>query len=242
MRRTYLFLPLVLLAGRAPAGEIKEVDTALNAGNADTYIGMEYRADVARAGDATQRGDDQAAWAALKDVLAFCDRQTGTDDTRIYSVRSDREANEYRAEAAEGVTTTFVDHACPSGYKLAAFLAVRAGQNDAAFAYLDRAQAIAPHWAEPLTERAYLVGKLGDRQRSLALYQEAMRITERYTGSTYLKPMILRGMGFALTELGRLPEARQAYEASLVLEPDNALAKNELIYISQVEAKASSAK
>lgn len=240
--RHALALLLSAATGVSTAGDIKEIDTYLTAGKADTYIGMEYRPNVVRAGQATARGDDASAWAELKDVLAFCDGQKSTDTLRIYSVGNDAEAKQYRDEAGPDVTVTFVDQACPVAYKMAAFLAVRGGQNDRAFAYLDRAEAVSPHWAEPLAERAYLIGKLGDRQRSLELYEQAMKKAEQYQSSAYLKPLLLRGLGFALTELGRLKEARAAYEDSLKLEPGNALAKNELVYLDQLEAEAAAAK
>ena len=50
--------------------------------------------------------------------------------------------------------------------------------------------------------------------------------------------LMLRNRGYALTELKRLDEAQQAYEESLQLEPDNALAKNELTYIAGLKAGA----
>lgn len=45
-----------------------------------------------------------------------------------------------------------------------------------------------------------------------------------------------RRLGYTLVELGRLREAREAYDASLVAEPDNAIALNELKYIDDIEA------
>lgn len=237
-RMLALAMLLASIAAPAAAGEIKEVEAYLTPARADEYIGMEFRANVARAWQATQRGDGKSAWTALEDVLAFCDEQRSTAARRIYSVHNDAEAKQYRDEAGDGVTTTFVDRACPTAYKQAAFLSVREGRNEAALGYLDRAEALSPHWADPVAERAYLVGKLGDREKSLALYRQALEKAERYDTSAYLKPLVLRGIGFALTELGRLQEAREAYEASLRIEPDNALAKDELVYIDRLRTKA----
>lgn len=45
-----------------------------------------------------------------------------------------------------------------------------------------------------------------------------------------------RRLGYTLVELGRLREAREAYDASLVAEPGNAIALNELKYIDDIEA------
>ena len=226
------FLSLLVVAP-CIAGDINQVDTYLAGARADAYIGEEFRADVAKSIVAAQRGDDRAAWSALSSALTFCGEQRSSDGTRVYSVSNDAEAKEYLASAEAGVRTTFVDHACPAAYKAAAFLAVRASDSQAAFAYLDRAQELAPHWAEPVAERAYLVGKLGDRAASLEIYQAALGLTERYPSSAYVRPLVLRGIGFALIELDRLDEAQRAFETSLALEPTSELAKKEMIYIQQ---------
>jgi tetratricopeptide (TPR) repeat protein len=47
---------------------------------------------------------------------------------------------------------------------------------------------------------------------------------------------LLRGRGFALIELGRLDEAETMYQESLKLEPNNAIAKQELEYIAKLRA------
>lgn len=237
MRPTPVLLLLLLVTAPGMAQDLGEVDTYLAGPRADAYIGEEFRADVTRSMVAAQRGDDQVAWSALSSALAFCDGHRGSAEAPVYSVTNDAEAREYLASAAAGQRPTFVDHACPAAYKAAAFLAVRADDSTAAFSYLDRAQQLAPHWAEPLAERAYLVGKLGDRAASLGIYQAALDLTDRYPNSAYLKPLVLRGIGFTLIELERLDEARRAFEASLELEPSNELARTELLYIEQLRER-----
>ncbi len=69
------------------------------------------------------------------------------------------------------------------------------------------------------------------------MYQRSLSLVEKYPSSAYLKPLVLRGIGFALIELDRLDEAQLAFEASLEMEPTSELARNELIYIQQVRAR-----
>jgi len=52
------------------------------------------------------------------------------------------------------------------------------------------------------------------------------------------RALMLRNRGYALTALNRLDEAQRAYEDSLALDPDNALAENELRYIASLKAGA----
>ena len=47
-----------------------------------------------------------------------------------------------------------------------------------------------------------------------------------------------RGRGYALTELGRLDDAEDAYKTSLNLDPDSNLAKSELRYIEGLKLGA----
>jgi tetratricopeptide (TPR) repeat protein len=47
---------------------------------------------------------------------------------------------------------------------------------------------------------------------------------------------MFRGIGFSLTELGRLDDAESAYRKSLLCEPGNAHAQDELQYIAQLRA------
>lgn len=47
---------------------------------------------------------------------------------------------------------------------------------------------------------------------------------------------LLRGRGFVLTETGRLDDAETSYKDSLVLEPNNPTALNEMQYLAQLRA------
>jgi len=47
---------------------------------------------------------------------------------------------------------------------------------------------------------------------------------------------LLRGKGFALTELGKLDLAEQAYRDSLKLDPENAIATHELAYLAHLKS------
>jgi hypothetical protein len=53
-----------------------------------------------------------------------------------------------------------------------------------------------------------------------------------------MRAHVLRGRGYALTELNRLDEAEQAYNDSLKYEPGNTRAQSELRYIAGLRAGA----
>jgi tetratricopeptide (TPR) repeat protein len=88
-----------------------------------------------------------------------------------------------------------------------------------------------------------LVTERGAALLAMKRYPEAL---EGYQNGLTIKNLadidrarMLRGCGFALTELGRLDDAEQSYRDSLEAEPNNALAKNELAYIAKLRAGAS---
>lgn len=232
-----LIIPLALIAGSASGGEIEEVATELQ-GAAEKYPGSEFRASVNQATAYSQQGKPAVAWNTLQPALLYCDEKQSAGSEQVYSVADASEEAEYRIAASPGTKLVFVDWACPMAYKSAAFLAVQSKETERALALLDRAQALAPHWAEPLAERAYLIGHLGDRPAALALYRKALLLAEKYRSSAHAKALILRGIGFSLTEMGDLDGASQAYRDSLLVEPGSKLAKDELDYIEGLREEA----
>lgn len=238
MRSLIMALALALTAPAAmAAGQIEEVSTELQATEAIAYPGSEYRDVITQAARLSQQGRVDAAWNVLQPAILYCDDKKSSAAEVFYSVANKAEEQEYRDSTPAGVKLHFVDWACPMAYKSAAFLAVQTNEPDRAGALLDRAQALAPHWAEPLAERAYMIGKFGDRPGSLAMYRKAQVLADKYPSSANLKGLILRGIGFALTEMGDLDGATDAYKRSLEIEPSNALAKRELEYIEGVRAE-----
>jgi tetratricopeptide (TPR) repeat protein len=109
------------------------------------------------------------------------------------------------------------------------------GQPNEALAVLDRGLIAGPNATLLIAERnAALI--------ALHRWDDVLAGAARGLAITNLSPrdraLMLRNKGFALTELKRLDEAQRAYEDSLTLDPDNALAKNELRYIAGLKAGA----
>jgi tetratricopeptide (TPR) repeat protein len=109
------------------------------------------------------------------------------------------------------------------------------GRSDEAVAALDTGLGFEP--ANPLliSEKGAAYLALHQWDASLATYSgglaiEGLRASDR--------ARLLRGRGEALIELKRYDEAVAAYQASLKLEPGNAIALNELAYIASVRAGA----
>lgn len=89
------------------------------------------------------------------------------------------------------------------------------------------------HWAPLMYERGVALVSLKRYEEALSVYDELVN----HPGlDKPLLALIHRGRGFALIELGRLPEAETAYQKSLEIEPGNKIAQHELEYIEKLKA------
>ena len=115
--------------------------------------------------------------------------------------------------------------------------AVDARRYEEGIAYLDRTLKIQPQNWMLLSEKIAAL-------QGLARWEEALALADDALASPDLLMLLHRGpfyrrRGFSLIELGRLEEAKAAYEAALELDPEDANAKRELEYIDQLKAGAS---
>jgi tetratricopeptide (TPR) repeat protein len=184
-----------------------------------------------------ENNEKNAALQKLKPIIYKCKSRNKDSDKQIIYAETLEEFLEYVATSEKKKNIEWVIDYCPNAYNTAAFLYVALGDKDKAFEHLDLAIALAPLWAEPHNERGYLHGKLKDFPSALVSYKKAVDLADNYKSSAYVKPIALRGMGFILIEMGELERAKKIFEESLVLEPNNKLAENELEYIRQLQAK-----
>jgi tetratricopeptide (TPR) repeat protein len=80
-------------------------------------------------------------------------------------------------------------------------------------------------------ERANALMTLKRFDEALAGYDDALSTKDLPPEA---RAHLLRGRGYALTELGRLDDAESAYRESLTLQPGNQTAQNELEYIARL--------
>jgi len=222
-----------LLAASLPAtAQVQTVVTPLQRAHSPQQMGAKFRADTNAATMAARQGDIAGARKLLAPVIAYCD-QLATETRDVVSVANDAEYEAFVAASTRGKPVEWVDTACPSAYKMAAFLDIEAKQPDTALAMLDRTSAIAPYWAEPHAERGYLLNQLGRQEEGLASYERALALVEKYESNAYLKALVLRGLGYTYIELHDLDRAEALYRQSLEIEPGNSTAERELEYIRQ---------
>lgn len=173
----------------------------------------------------------------LNTIVKYCDSKVSTGSLNIVSVANQAEYIYFMSTVDKGVSVVWIDMVCPATYKMLAFIQIDMGKVDSAVNNLEKAIEMAPLWAEPHAELGYIMNKAGNFKKAETSYKYAIKLADQFESSKNLKPIALRGLGFALTELGDLDGAQKAYEESLLLEPENANALGELKYIDELWAR-----
>ena len=238
MTRPMMLALACLLAAFGAQAQKRVVVTPLKTVMLDQYTGFAWRKDVNEATGAMLRGDTAGARARIDAAVAFCDALARPGLTLV-SVATAAEYERYLSERTSDDPVEWVDHACPAAYKAAGFLVIeQKGSPDAALAYLDKASALAPYWAEPLAEKGFLLNQVGRPREALAAYHKAIELQDLFdNAANQNKALAWRGLGYTYVELDDLDNAQRAYEQSLKLEPGNPLATEELQYIRRLREK-----
>ncbi len=237
--RALVILAVLSVAGVAHAGSEGAYTsvTPTPSFEAEPYAGSQFRAQVDSVNAVA--GGTLAIMEQLKPALTFCDARVAGPGSVHVSVATREEARTFAARQPPGTAIDYVDVACPRAYFAAAFASTDAGDNARAIAFLDRAQSLAPYWANAFTERAFLYNAAGDRTHALDSYHHTLALAEAWPSSHAMLGTALRGIGYTLIELSDYTGARDAYQRSLTFDPDNAIAIGELKFIEQNASKGS---
>jgi tetratricopeptide (TPR) repeat protein len=156
---------------------------------------------------------------------------------RVLSFGSESEYRTYLNNANDSVPIVPVDWCYRELFQLKAF--VRSAQEDfeEALVLLSKSSEVGPTAAAPFVERGYILNRLGRFEDARDSYERAIFLVNRYPISRPQESMALRGLGFALIELGDLDGAESAFRRSLEIDADNRLAESELDYIRKLRKK-----
>lgn len=160
-------------------------------------------------------------------------RSNDTADALVLSMMASGMAQQQSPDKAVSIS------ARPNVYPMIALIlgseAVERGAMDEAIGYLDQGLALQPGNVTLTAEKMAAMQAKG-------LMAEALALGDAAAGSGGLLALsegmgiLHRRRGFSLIELGRLDEARAAFNESLEHDPDNPAALNELRYIDGLEA------
>lgn len=216
-----------------------------------------------RAQALTHGGDPKAAIALIEAVIAEYERQYPDGDTRWYVARTLPETIAYATRGTASPDgkhrdTVVLDVAWAEAYFLKAYALVELSAGSGAYktnkggnpesdpqylaqarAALERGLQLEPYHARMLAELGNLLQVQQDWAAMLKVFESAEAAAsflpedEQDTAFGRAK----RGIGYALTELGRLDEAEAKFRECLRIDPDDTGAKHELEYIRQLREK-----
>ena len=197
-------------------------------------LGSQYRDTLAESARYLRTDQPAEAIALLGPVLAYCDSQQQRQNLRFVSVSSQAQYERYLASrGADTTPVEWLDMACTRAYFGVGYALVEQRRFAEALPYLDKAAALAPYFPDAVNERGGALNQLHRHEEALASYRQVLALAEAEPSAAYMVPLAWRGIGYALIEQQDWDGARQAYEYSLTLDPDNPTALSELTYIRQ---------
>jgi len=162
---------------------------------------------------------------------------TDHEFTIYISVANADELDRYRRDHRGDREVVCIDWGYREALQLKAFMLSEQREFDKALDLLRFQAKIAPYSAAPYTERGYILNVgLRRPQEGLEAYRHALALAREFESASAKEPVALRGIGFALIELGDLDQAESMFQASLEIDPGNELALNELSYIEHLRS------
>ena len=116
---------------------------------------------------------------------------------------------------------------------LNAFALSKAGRGGEALAAIEEAAKLAPLYAHAQVEKGFILNRLRRPQESLAAYTRAWELATRLPENLDFAGVALRGQASVWIDLGDFDRAEKLLRDSLVIEPGNVVANNELTFIAR---------
>jgi tetratricopeptide (TPR) repeat protein len=232
--KTWLSLLLTLFVCTAAIADApNQTVTTEFQSNPELGIGAEFRSE---SNELVKLLHAKQLNAAEKAAVALCKKfEAKFDPARTQFVFSTRaEFETFKKTGRDKVEWIDVGyHQC---LKLQAYIAAERKQFPVALAMLQKLEKIAPTDAGGSIEAGYVLGQMKRYDEALLSYGRAEATIAKYPAQRHFLAAAMRGKGFMLIELSRLDEAERELRKSLVIEPGNRVALNELEYIQELRA------
>jgi tetratricopeptide (TPR) repeat protein len=159
---------------------------------------------------------------------------------RVYCSRGPEETVLYLTKStAEGGGAIAIGPLWCEAIYLKAYSLIELSQPLDAAKELDRVLMMAPNNSQYLSERAELLTRARDFTAALAMFKQSEQdsaLTPDPKVANEMKSRACRGIGYALTEMGKLDESEANYMRCLTIDPNDQKSKGELAYIARLKA------
>lgn len=194
-------------------------------------IGSDKRDRIEAAGKMVADNETARAMREIEVLIAEFQKLMPADGTQYVSVSSDEQFSDFVNENRSRKVMRVAWGLQKLLFMKAFILAEEKPQ--AALPVLDELQRLAPYSSDARCERGYVQNLLGNYNAGQMAYQEAITLATRYTSEKHNLPVALRGCGYSLTRLGKIAEAKTAFQKSLEIEPESAVAHDGLAALDQ---------
>jgi hypothetical protein len=209
-----------------PAGS-NSLTTNVQAGG-----GAELTPIVSQIGSAIQQGKHDDAARLLAHFSQSAGNLRKEPDAAYCCFMSQRQLRYFLCLHPELSKLRVMDWCVALGGFLSAFLLSKSRRFNEALSELDAVLKIAPFFAQAWNEKGYILMNLRRPQEALAANTQAWDLVRRHPENFDKAGPVLRGQAVAQVELGDLDRAEKLLSDSLVVEPGNSLATQELAYIA----------
>jgi len=128
----------------------------------------------------------------------------------------------------------WIPNAFPRAAYYLGYIAIDRQRYDDAIRYLDRGLQLQPECATLAREKGYVLCRLGLYEQATSLLETALAWPSIMTDDD--RAGLLRGLGSATIDQGRLDDAEAHYQASLKLDSQSKVAREQLAYIDHVRS------
>lgn len=135
-------------------------------------------------------------------------------------------------QASKDKSIQWLGNAYPRAHYYMGYICVKQKKFERAIEFLDKGLALEPTNPKFIFEKAQALIHSGRLSEGMELYEQVNEIGPHVCARDLA--VAQRGKGFVLIELGQLDDAEAAFRASLKHEPDNEIARNELLYIEHL--------
>ena len=220
------------------AASAKEDSSATVPDTASASTNLHEAADLLKAGQPRRALSEH-----IDKVIASYELAHKDTKKRVYNARTQEEMLYYlitATKSAEKEGAVVEDSLWSAALYMRAYALIDLGQPDEAKKSLLKALEIEPQNAQYLGELGHIYQEEKDWPNALGTFEKAATAAETFSPDkrkTAELTRAWRGMGYVLTEQGKLDEAAKQYKKCLKLNKNDRIAKGELEYIKGLKAK-----
>ena len=213
------------------AAETSQQATAAEEAKYDEMLELGYKTLL-------EKNPEKAITNYLNPVIDHCQKLYGNSTQKIYSARTKAETLYYlMLSSSKKENARVVSPTCAEAIYMKGYASIDLGKLDDAKTYIEQALVLSPANPPYLSELGHIYQMQKNWPEAIKTFREAEENAKAYSPENLKEAELLRamrGVGFALTELGQYQEAEQKYLQCLEINKNDKIALYELGYVRKL--------